>query len=154
MGLLRRDFLKTGSPSGLRRLAGRTIAAVGRRGKCVVLEIPPRRLVLQLGMAGRVYVDRPSRPRPPHTHLIVALAGGVWLALSVLLYPWLIGLALPASLGVRVVVALLLMTAPGFLMGIPFPSGLRLVGEVDPADAPAYWGLNAEIGRASCRERV
>jgi len=74
--LLRRDFLKTGSPSGLRRLAGRTISAVGRRGKCVVLEIPPRRLVLQLGMAGRVYVDRPSRPRPPHTHLIVALAGG------------------------------------------------------------------------------
>ena len=75
-GLLRRDFLKTGSPSGLRRLAGGRIAAAGRRGKCVVLEIPPRRLVLQLGMAGRVYVHRPPQPRPPHTHLLVALADG------------------------------------------------------------------------------
>jgi len=74
---------------------------------------------------------------------VVALAGGVWLGLSVLFYPWLIGLALSALLGVRITVALLLVAVPGFLMGVPFPSALRLVSESDPAGAPAYWGLNA-----------
>jgi SAM-dependent methyltransferase len=72
-----------------------------------------------------------------------ALASGAWLALSVVLYPWLVAVALPASLGVRVAVALVLMAVPGFLMGIPFPSGLRLVGQFDQSGAPAYWGLNA-----------
>ena len=74
--LERRDFLKTGSAARLRRLAGRKLAAVTRRGKYVVLEVPPERLLLQLGMAGRVYVHDRRRPMPPHTHLVVSLVGG------------------------------------------------------------------------------
>ncbi len=73
--LLRRDLLKTGSPRRLRRLAGRKIAAVGRVGKYVVLEVPPSRLVLQLGMSGRVHLQRAHQPLPPHTHLVIALTG-------------------------------------------------------------------------------
>ncbi len=74
--LLRRDFLKTGSPSSLRRLAGARIAGVARRGKYPIVEAPPWRLVLQLGMAGRVYVHRGDHPMPAHTHLVVALTDG------------------------------------------------------------------------------
>jgi len=72
--LLRRDFLKTGSQARLRQLAGVKIVAVTRRGKCVILEAPPWRVVLQLGMAGRVYVHESGRPPPPHTHLVISLA--------------------------------------------------------------------------------
>ena len=75
-GLGRRDFLKTGSPASLRRLKGRTIRAVTRRGKYPIIEIPPYRLVLQLGMAGRVYVQPAGKEPPPHTHLTLALVDG------------------------------------------------------------------------------
>jgi len=73
--LRRRDFLKTGSARGLRRLVGRRIAGVVRRGKYVVLRIGPERLVIQLGMAGRVYVHPRARPLPAHTHLVLAVTG-------------------------------------------------------------------------------
>jgi SAM-dependent methyltransferase len=95
------------------------------------------------GGLGSLFSNRFAPARLPRLIAIVALAGGVWLALSVLLYPWLIGLALAASLGVRIAVALLLMAVVGLLMGVPFPSGLLLVNASDPAGAPAYWGLNA-----------
>lgn len=72
----RPDFLKIGSRAALRRLAGRRISAVTRRGKYLLIEIPPARLVLQLGMSGRVYVHQADHPRPAHTHLILALADG------------------------------------------------------------------------------
>jgi len=72
--LLRRDFLKTGSPRRLRRLAGATLTGMARRGKCVVLAFGADRLVLQLGMSGRVWLDRPGRPVAPHTHLILTFA--------------------------------------------------------------------------------
>ena len=74
--LRRRDFLKTGSPRRLRGLAGRRLEAVSRRGKSVVFEFAGARLVLQLGMSGRVQLARPGRRPPPHTHLVLAFAGG------------------------------------------------------------------------------
>jgi hypothetical protein len=95
------------------------------------------------GGLGSLFSNRFGPAQLPRLTAVVTLAGGAWLALAVWLYPWLIGLALPAWLGVRMVVALVLVAVPGLLMGVPFPSGLRLVGEADPAGAPAYWGLNA-----------
>ena len=73
--LLRRDFLKTGSPRRIARLAGRPLTAVTRRGKYVLLHAGPYRLVLQLGMSGRVHLARSGEPLPPHTHLVVGFAG-------------------------------------------------------------------------------
>ena len=77
--LLRRDFLKTGSPAALRRLAGQPLTKVTRRGKYVLLHIGQRRLVLQLGMSGRVSLNWPADPPAAHTHLIVTFAGAAQL---------------------------------------------------------------------------
>jgi formamidopyrimidine-DNA glycosylase len=93
--LRRRDFLKTGRAEDLQALAGQTIRSVTRRGKAVVIDLGKQRLVLQLGMSGRAYVQElpfhPSplegegrvrgrhagkTPLPPHTHLVLELEGG------------------------------------------------------------------------------
>lgn len=74
--LLRRDFFKGGRRAELARLAGAWIDGVERRGKWVIVRLDGRRLVLQLGMAGRVYVHPACEPLPPHTHLTIALADG------------------------------------------------------------------------------
>jgi predicted membrane-bound spermidine synthase len=92
---------------------------------------------------GSLFSSRFAIDELPRLVTSVCLAAGIWLALSALLYPWLIGLVLPTSLGVRIVTALNLMAIPGFLVGIPFPSGLRLAGRVDSPAIPAYWGVNA-----------
>lgn len=79
--LNRRDFLKTGSAGDLALLAGAHIVKVSRRGKSVVFDFRgcrgrdhELRLLLQLGMAGRVYVQRDREPMPAHTHLVIELA--------------------------------------------------------------------------------
>jgi len=74
--LLRRDFLKTGSPGRLARLRGAALERVFRRGKSVVLAAAGRYLLLQLGMSGRVCLDWPPDPLVPHTHLVIAFADG------------------------------------------------------------------------------
>jgi formamidopyrimidine-DNA glycosylase len=77
--LLRRDFLKTGAPRDLTALAGQRIQRVFRRGKSVVIVFAARRVVLQLGMSGRVYVAAgaaTAEPLPPHTHIVIACTDG------------------------------------------------------------------------------
>ena len=49
-------------------------------------------------------------------------------------------LSLP--LGVRIVVAIALVAPLGFLMGMPFPGGLRATGRGPFPAPPFYWGLN------------
>lgn len=71
--LLRRDMLKTGRPANLARLVGQTIRRVGTRGKYVILHTERARLVLQLGMAGRVRLTAPDAERVLHTHLVLEL---------------------------------------------------------------------------------
>jgi SAM-dependent methyltransferase len=49
-------------------------------------------------------------------------------------------LALP--LGARIAIAILLVAPLGFLMGMPFPRGLRATGQGPFPLPPFYWGLN------------
>jgi formamidopyrimidine-DNA glycosylase len=72
----RKDFLKTGRPGDLQHLCGGRLVDVSRRGKCVVLHIESRRLLLQLGMAGRVNISAAEDPLAGHTHLVLALGDG------------------------------------------------------------------------------
>ena len=74
--LCRRDMLKTGSPADLAALAGQTLGRIDTRGKYVVLHAGPARLVVQLGMAGRLCLGLRTEPQVPHTHLIIRLADG------------------------------------------------------------------------------
>ena len=46
------------------------------------------------------------------------------------------------GLGVRIAIAVLLLSALGFLMGIPFPVGIRWIGRRTPSVVPWLWGIN------------
>ena len=74
--LVRPDMLKTGSPRTLAGFVGQRFERVDTRGKYVVAHTPDRRLVIQLGMAGRIRLTRSADPLAPHTHLVIHLARG------------------------------------------------------------------------------
>lgn len=78
--------------------------------------------------------------RPVISALILLAA---LLVAHALLYPMLRGALLQADLIVRIVVVLLLTLPLGLLIGLPFPSGLRIAGRVLPEAVPTLWGLNA-----------
>jgi hypothetical protein len=79
------------------------------------------------------------------TRLIVWGTAGVaaWLVLAVLVYPLLVTLALPQDLLIRIIFTLIAILPLGFLMGLPFPTGLRLAAQTDARGVPLYWGMNA-----------
>jgi len=69
-----------------RKLAGRTIRAVGRRGKYLLLELEERapaaragrdRVILHMGMTGRLSLVEPGRPVLKHDHLDLELSGNL-----------------------------------------------------------------------------
>ena len=69
-------------PSEWRRLAvGRSVTAVERRGKSLIVSLPPAVALLHLGMSGRILVQPPGRRPLPHTHLRLLLDGGLELRL-------------------------------------------------------------------------
>jgi hypothetical protein len=74
---------------------------------------------------------------------LAAVGTGIWTLISIFAYPALIGAVLPAALVIRVMATILMLLPLGFLMGIPFPGGLRLAGEVDARGIPLFWGMNA-----------
>ncbi|PYJ86089.1 MAG: hypothetical protein DME70_08655, partial [Verrucomicrobia bacterium] len=50
--------------------------------------------------------------------------------------------ALGWSLLSRVVISVAILAPLGILLGMPFPSGLRIVGQEAPALVPWAWGVN------------
>lgn len=59
-----------------RRVRGRTIRAVGRRGKYLLIDLDGRlMMVAHLRMTGDFVVAAPGEPRPPHTRVVFALDG-------------------------------------------------------------------------------
>jgi len=57
--------------------------------------------------------------------------------------PWVFNFALGFSLPVRIVISILALLPLGVLLGIPFPSGLRILTTEVPALVPWAWGVNA-----------
>jgi predicted membrane-bound spermidine synthase len=72
----------------------------------------------------------------------VCLAVGALAAVYALALPRVVPLLLPLPLGARIGVAILLVAPLGFLMGMPFPSGLQATGGGPFPLPPFYWGLN------------
>jgi hypothetical protein len=74
----------------------------------------------------------------------MACAIGVALvtAVGVLLLPTIGAALLPLPIVLRCVLAALLLLPLGFLLGTPFPSGLRLFAAEHEARVPLIWGLN------------
>jgi len=92
---------------------------------------------------GSLYSSRFSIEQLPALVSRVALAVIACVIVSLLIYPVLIRWALPLDLVVRVGITIVAILPVGFVMGIPFPSGLRIAHAADPAGITAFWGANA-----------
>ncbi|HWL95405.1 MAG TPA: bifunctional DNA-formamidopyrimidine glycosylase/DNA-(apurinic or apyrimidinic site) lyase [Phycisphaerae bacterium] len=91
--LRRRDYVRTKTAVLGKRLKGRRIEEIRRDGKWITIRLDDgARLVLHLGMSGRIYFERRGATLQPHTHFIVQFAnydfemrmrdarrfGGIW----------------------------------------------------------------------------
>jgi spermidine synthase len=79
-------------------------------------------------------------PRLPLRRVIVGLVFllACYPLLLPLLFHWLLGL----HLALRVAASVAMLAPLGFLMGVPFPAGIRLVGRIAPGLVPWAWAIN------------
>jgi formamidopyrimidine-DNA glycosylase len=76
--VLRRSGLRWPFPAGLEQaLAGRKVAATGRRGKYLLLRFEHGTLIIHLGMSGHLRVLPPDIPPQKHDHFDLIVDGGV-----------------------------------------------------------------------------
>ncbi|MBI1920931.1 MAG: hypothetical protein HYS23_07590 [Geobacter sp.] len=73
---------------------------------------------------------------------VTPFALAMLLLLYHLLLPGITATLLPFSLWVKVALAFALLVPPGILMGIPFPTGLKLLGEQQISLIPWAWAMN------------
>ena len=66
----------------------------------------------------------------------------VFLLLHALFSAFVLEQTLAFGLAARLLVAVLLLSVLGFLMGIPFPTGIRWAGRRQPTVVPWLWGIN------------
>jgi MFS family permease len=66
----------------------------------------------------------------------------VTLLVTAFLTPYIFHLALGWSLAARVIISVVILGPLGILLGMPFPSGLRIIGEEVPSLVPWAWGVN------------
>jgi formamidopyrimidine-DNA glycosylase len=64
------------SPAWSALLRGRTVAALDRRGKWILIELDGPWLLVHLGMTGQFRVVEADAPREPHTHVVFPLDDG------------------------------------------------------------------------------
>ena len=76
----------------------------------------------------------------PLQKVMPALGGAILVYLFLL--PALLSLLLGQSLFLRVFSAAFILAPLGFLMGIPFPRGIALIGRLAPSLIPWAWGVN------------
>lgn len=74
---------------------------------------------------------------------LFALLVSATILITLPLYTALIRLALPLDLLPRFVITVIAVLPLGFVMGVPFPCGLRIADRVDPQGLAAFWGANA-----------
>jgi hypothetical protein len=72
----------------------------------------------------------------------VCLGVGALAAAYALVLPRVVPLLLPLPQLARIAIAVVVVAPLGFLMGMPFPSGLRATGQGPFPLPPFYWGLN------------
>ncbi len=79
----------------------------------------------------------------PRVPLVRAMAGMIGaIACYPILLPHLFGWLLAGGLLFRLAASVATLAPLGFLMGIPFPSGIRLTGRIAPGLVPWAWGVN------------
>jgi formamidopyrimidine-DNA glycosylase len=63
-------------PAWTRLVVGRTVRAIERRGKWILIDLDGPWLLAHLGMSGQIRVMSADEPRQPHTHVVMALDDG------------------------------------------------------------------------------
>ncbi len=91
-------------------------------------------ILLFSGLGSMISV-RLSLPRT-----LIALIGAI--ILYPLVLPFVFQLLLGQSLGLRLLVSVLSLAPLGFLMGVPFPKGIEIIGGLAPDLVPWAWGIN------------
>lgn len=86
---------------------------------------------------GSIFSSRLTRALP-----IVVLGLSVASFLYPLILPRLFEALLGESLQVRLLITVGALAPISFLMGIPFPSGIRIIGRLSPELVPWAWGIN------------
>ena len=99
-------------------------------------------LLLSSGL-GSYISSRFALGRLPNRVTVFALAAAGIIGLSLVAYPALINAALPLGIELRILVTIFAIFPLGFVMGVPFPSGLRVAHEADSRGIAAFWGANA-----------
>lgn len=99
-----------------------------------------------LGSRCVAVLSRAMTPNGPNGNVVTILvAAAVVVILSVLyviFIPGLFGRLASAGDPVRIVVSLVLIALLAFPMGMPFPLGLKMLGESQPACIPWAWAIN------------
>lgn len=95
------------------------------------------------GSAGSLFSGRFAESHLTRAIALATLTAGGVVGVSAFVYPALIRWALPWALGLRVAFSLALLVPVGFVMGMAFPGGMRLVNRLDPNGIPLHWGANA-----------
>lgn len=97
-------------------------------------------LLVCTGMGASLAGHLHSQPQQ-HLRWIIPLLL-VTLVVTASLTPWLFAAALALPLVWRILLALLLIAPLGVLLGLPFPTGLRVVANEAAALVPRAWGVN------------
>jgi hypothetical protein len=98
-------------------------------------------LLLAGGLGSLISQRWPRESLPPRVAGTAVLIGATALLYRLIL-PSLVRQLLPARLAWRVLVTVGLTALLGVLMGVPFPSALRLAGEGHRLGVPLIWGVN------------
>ncbi len=91
--------------------------------------------ILLFSGLGSMVSARLSLPRT-----LAVLIGAI--ILYPLILPFVFRLLLGQSLGLRLLVSVLSLAPLGFLMGVPFPKGIEIIGRLAPDLVPWAWGIN------------
>jgi len=101
---------------------------------------------LLLGTGAGSFLSRRFDSTVLRTRVLQALIGIVAVAIvGILLLPWLIESVIQAPRWMRIGLAVLLLTPAGALMGVPLPSGVRLLAARQPDLVPWAWGMNGAL---------
>ena len=97
-------------------------------------------LLISTGAGSYVTSGLRSSSKWSFVPIIAAILGAI--SVMALLTPYVLSAALGLGLPLRVLISLLLIAPLGFVLGMPFPKGLKAVGVVAPALVPWAWGVN------------
>lgn len=101
-------------------------------------------MILSAGV-GSMVCDRVSLDRLGKLSLWSAVTGGFLFSLPFWM-PDLLAAQESAPLIVRATVSIAIIAPAGFLLGFGFPTGMRLISEVDTRPTPWFWGINGAAG--------